>query len=251
MKTVCSVENKGCILAQCDNCPGKEPLTKYLYEIFGEYEDDFEMHYKQWQTTDRATLLSLTADVPMFAELLASCFEKLQSHSFIAHSQSQYLNELKQNMDQSNIIIIGDFAKNYAFVVQDEIQSYHWNTQQCSLHPLVIYYKCVKGVLKHISYYFISDDITHDVTYVYKIFQLIIPILKTKFFNFSKLHLFTDGCAGQYKSCKSFYNLCQLETEFALKVEWNFFTTSHRKVNKVRKFKTTIQRPNSYIRSNV
>ena len=93
----------------------------------------------------------------------------------------------------------------------------------------MIYYKDDNGVLKHISYCFISDDITHDVTYVYKIFQLIIPILKTKFPNLSKLHLFTDGCAGQYKSCKSFYNLCQLESEFALKVEWNFFATSHGK----------------------
>ncbi|XP_047126478.1 uncharacterized protein LOC124807875 [Hydra vulgaris] len=229
LKTVCSVENKECMLAQCDNCPGKELLTMYLYEIFGEYEDDFEIHYKQWQTTDRATLLSLTTDVPTFIELLVSCFEKLQSHSYIAKSQSQYLNQLKENMDQSNIIILGDFAENYAFVVQDEIQSYHWNTQQCSLHPLVIYYKEENGVVKHISYCFISDDITHDVTYVYKIFQLIIPILKTKFLDLSKLHLFTDGCAGQYKNCKSFYNLCQLETEFSLKIEWNFFATSHGK----------------------
>ena len=71
----------------------------YLYEVFGEYKDDFEIHYKHWQTTDCATLLSLTADVPMFIELLVSCFEKLQAHSFIAKSQSQYLNQLKQNMD--------------------------------------------------------------------------------------------------------------------------------------------------------
>ena len=96
------------------------------------------IHYKQSQTIDRATLMSLTADVPTFVELLVSCFEKLQAHSFIAKSQPQYLNQLKQNMDQSNINIIGDLAENYAFVVQDEIQSYHWNTQQCSLHPLVV-----------------------------------------------------------------------------------------------------------------
>ena len=181
---------------------------------------------KQSQTTDRATLLSLTADIPLFVKLLVSCFEKLQAHSFTAKFQSQYLNQLKQNVDQPNIIL-GDFAENYAFVVQDEIQSYHWNTQQCSLHQLVIYYKDDNDVLKHISYCFISDNITHDVTYVYKIFQLIIPILKTKFPNLSKLHLFTDGCSGQYESCKSFYNLCQLESEFALKIEWNFFATSH------------------------
>ena len=98
-------------------------------------------------------------------------------------------------MDQSNIIL-GDFAENYVFVVQDEIQSYHWNTQQCSLHPLVIYYKDDNGILKYIFYCFTSDGITHNVTYVYKIFQLIMPMLKTKFPKLSKLHLFTDGCAG-------------------------------------------------------
>ena len=26
-KTICLVENKECMLAQCDDCPGKEPLT--------------------------------------------------------------------------------------------------------------------------------------------------------------------------------------------------------------------------------
>ena len=92
LKTVCSVENKEYMLAQCDNCPGKEPLTTYLYEIFGKYEDDFEIHYKQWQTTDRATLLSLTADVPAFVELLVSCFEKLQAHSFIAKFHNTLIN---------------------------------------------------------------------------------------------------------------------------------------------------------------
>ena len=82
LKTVCSVENKECMLAQCDTCLGKELLTMYLYEIFGEYEDDFEVYYKQLQTIDHATLLSLIADVPMFVEVLVSCFEKLQAHSF-------------------------------------------------------------------------------------------------------------------------------------------------------------------------
>ena len=71
------------MLAQCDNCPGKELLTVHLYEIFGKYKDDFEIHYKQWQTTDCATLLSLTEDISMFVELLVSYFEKLQGHSFI------------------------------------------------------------------------------------------------------------------------------------------------------------------------
>ena len=114
LKTACLVENKECMLAQCDNCPGKEPLTTYFYEIFGKYEDDFKVHYKQWQTTDCATLLSLTADVPTFVELLVSCFENLQAHSFIAKSQSQYLNKrvgAKRCSTDTNYTIIQNLKK--------------------------------------------------------------------------------------------------------------------------------------------
>ena len=90
---------------------------------------------------------------------------------------------------------------------------------QCSLHPLVICYKDKEGILKYTFHCFISDNIVHDVTFVYKTFQLIIPTLKAKFPNLSEIHFFTDSCAGQYKNYKSFYNLCQLEGEFGLKAE--------------------------------
>ena len=140
-KMVCSVEHKACMLRQCDSCPGNKALIEYLYNYFGKYEEEFQISYKQWQTVDRATLLSLTADIPSFIELLVSSLEILLPHYFIARAQSTYLNELKINLDEHSVIILGDFAENYAFIVQDEIQSYHWNSQQCSLHPLVIYYK--------------------------------------------------------------------------------------------------------------
>ena len=33
--------------------------------------------------------------------------------------------------------VLGDLAENYQFLVQDEIQSYHWSKEYCTLHPLV------------------------------------------------------------------------------------------------------------------
>ena len=84
---------------------------------------------------------NLTTDVITFIDIVVQCFEKLQAHSFIARAQSKYLNELKEELDTNSIILLGDFAENYAFVVQDEIQSYHWNTKQFSFHPIVLYYK--------------------------------------------------------------------------------------------------------------
>ena len=54
-----------------------------------------------------------------------------------------------------------DFAENYHYIVQDEIQGYHWNKDQCTLHPVVIYYREGNEV-KHISLCILSDDLEHD-----------------------------------------------------------------------------------------
>ena len=40
---------------------------------------------------------------------------------------------------------------------------------------------------------------------------------------------FSDGCAGQYKNCKNFVNLCLHEQDFDITAEWHFFATSHGK----------------------
>ena len=36
---------------------------------------------------------------------------------------------------------MADFAENYSMVVQDAVQRWHWTKQQCTVHPIVIYYK--------------------------------------------------------------------------------------------------------------
>ena len=46
-------------------------------------------------------------------------------------------------------------------MIQDEIQGYHWSKQQCTLPPLVIYYK-ENSKLKSMSLSIISDDLDHD-----------------------------------------------------------------------------------------
>ena len=40
---------------------------------------------------------------------------------------------------------------------------------------------------------------------------------------------FSDGCAGQYKNCKNFINLCYHLEDFGVPAKWHFFATSHGK----------------------
>ena len=45
-----------------------------------------------------------------------------------------------------------DFSGNFTFVVQDEIQAFHWNNSLATIHPFVCYYMYVdKGDLRTMS----------------------------------------------------------------------------------------------------
>ena len=93
----------------------------------------------------------------------------------------------------------------------------------------MIYFLDSTGKLCHKSFCFISDDNNHDTYFVYKVQKLLIEYLKDNYPHIAKLFYFSDGCAGQYKSCNNFINLCHHKNDFGLDAEWIFFATSHRK----------------------
>ena len=122
----------------------------------------------------------------------------MTAHPFIAKSQSNYLRELKGNLEENEVTILGNFTENYSFVVQDEVQGFHWNNFQCTLHPEVVHYKD-GDALQAVSYCITSDDNKHDVGMVYQLQREIIIDLKLCFPNLSHVTYFSDGCVGHYK----------------------------------------------------
>ena len=235
---VCSRESKICMIHRCNNCPGIEAAENFLQQNMTqthgqEYENDEDeeertIDFKQWTTTDRTDLLTMKLPLNEFIELLCEKLDKITPHSFIAKSQSKYLKNLKETLSLDEAIVLGDFAENYTFVVQDEIQSYHWSKNQCSLHPVVIYF--MKEKLEESSYCVISDDLNHDFGFVNQVMHQTIDHIKRNLCTtIRKIHYFSDGCAGQYKNCKHFYNLCHHAEDFSIDCIWNFFVTSHGK----------------------
>ena len=132
-------------------------------------------------------------------------------------------------MRSEEALVLGDSAENYQFLIQDEIQSYHWSKEYCTLHPIVVYFKDDTGSLQHISIYFISDDNSHDTCFVYEVQKTIINYLQELLPQVKKLFYFSDGCEGQYKNYKNFMNLCLHKQDFRLDAEWIFFATCHSK----------------------
>lgn len=56
-KMVCSVESKECMLHRCNSCPGKDGLMLYLQQLTDAADDSDLVHYKQWESTDRTTMV--------------------------------------------------------------------------------------------------------------------------------------------------------------------------------------------------
>ena len=113
------------------------------------------------------------------------------------------MNKVKTELKIDEVIVLGDFAENYKFVVQDEIQGLQ-NSSQCTLHPIIVYFKheqLENELLSH-SLCYISNDLTHDVGMVYEVIPQTVAFIRNNINPRCKLvHYFSDGCAGQYKNC--------------------------------------------------
>ena len=90
-------------------------------------------------------------------------------------------------MDDTSCLILLNFAENYHYVVQDEVQGCHWNKEQCTLH---------------------------DTSFVFELQRQTCEYIKKALPNVTLLEYFNDGCAGQYKNFKTFLNLCYHSSDF-------------------------------------
>ncbi len=237
---VCDRESKKCMIHRCEKCPPTSVVEKYMAEQLQPQlqfenensfiqEDEEIINFKLWTTVDRSDLVSHSLPVSDFITLLVEKLNKLTAHSYIAKSQAKFLKKCKSNLKENEVIVLGDFAENYKFVIQDEVQSYHWNQQSCTLHPLVIYQRQGETLKDH-CLCFISDDLLHDTAFVYKVMSEAIEYCKLHISkDISHCYYFSDGCAGQYKNCKNFRNVCLHHEDFSIKCSWSFFATSHGK----------------------
>ena len=110
-----------------------------------------------------------------------------------------------------------DFAENYTFVAQKEIQSEYYHSNQVSIFVHVLYRHSQqdidgiestcdnRDVIKEYHFY-ISDDHTHDTHFVqHCIEKNFYDSLKSRKVEFIEHWIWSDGCAGQFKSSRSFF----------------------------------------------
>ena len=133
---------------ECENCPRFNALQTYLEKTFDEHETDVEVYHTvngTGQFSKNILLLLKNLSSHLFIRLTISLLIPLSPKK-----QSRYLKGRKIEISNTSCIILLDFAENYHYIVQDQIQGYgyHWNKDQCTLHLVVIYHKDVDNELQ-------------------------------------------------------------------------------------------------------
>ena len=221
----CSLENECCMFGLCPRCPSPDALTEFLFENLDDYES---VTYSEWTTVDRTNLLKIEQSVEDFVPKLVSLLLELRSHHFLSKVQANYYKSLKEDLKDFECLITLDFAENYSFECQDEVQGAHWTNNQATVHPFVIYYKKNDELLSK-SFCVISDSLKHDATAVHSFLEIIIAKTKVIIPGLLKVFFFSDGGPGHYKNRFNFANLSFFETDYSISAVWHFWATCHGK----------------------
>src|SRR5215469_16268232 len=178
------------MLQQCRKCPGVNGVSEFLrLELEGDNRE--YITFNQWAQTDRSTLETMSLSIDEYIDKLSNKIRILTKQHFIAKRQGKYLKGLKETINESEGIIIGDFSENYSFVVQDASQAFHWTNNQATIHSIELYYKT--NNLNHKSFCFISDCLEHRTTLVYTFQKTLMAEINKLFPNIKHIHYFTDG----------------------------------------------------------
>ena len=134
--------------------------------------------YKQWTAVDCSSLEMVSQHSYDFAESFCEKLEALHSHSFIASQQSKFFVKSKSmlNLVRSWYMLI--FSENYAFILQDTTQGFHWNNAQVTLHPFVIYYRESDVTEIHLNFVVITNCMNQNTVTVHFFQRKLILFLK-------------------------------------------------------------------------
>lgn len=224
---MCDNQSSECYLGTCKACPGVNALTDILRDIFDQNEID-TIIYKYWISKPRTSLETMSSSSDDFIEKFSEDLLTLLPHAFIAKEQASFMKSLKMSLKDREFLVVCDFAKNYAFVVQNAASGFHWNNNTSTIYPVVIYFK-ENNELVHRSLVIISDCNNHDSVAVYVFSKIITDFIKSINDNPDNIYYFSDGAPQQFKNFKNFVNLYYHKDDFGIRAEWHFFATAHGK----------------------
>ena len=155
-------------------------------------------------------------------------------HSFFAKWQAQQFQTLRDTFPHGTVLSVVDFAENYSFVHQKEIQSEYYFSKQITIMVHVCY-RHAQSELDHVEstneertikkeyHFYISDDKEHDTLFVQHCFTIFFENLRSRGVKFENHFVWSAGCATQFKYSWTFYAICRYHKIYKIPHVWSFF----------------------------
>ena len=234
-----------CLMGECDKC-GVEKLFKFCENELqgsGSALVDWrrfsleETISKKGKSLKRLTLVYKKTTSDEFIDYLKPKLDFFVKHNFVARWEDKQFRECLKSFPQDSVVSIVDFAENYTFEVQNEVQSMHWHSFQISIlihicfrhNPNATRYDEDSWILTEYHFY-ISDDPTHDTNMVQHCFKLHWQYMVERGYAPKRHFVWSDGCAQQFKSSKPWYFVSKYPAiTNGCKMLWSFFGSAHGK----------------------
>ena len=149
-------------------------------------------------------------------------------HNRIANAQSEFLSYKKENLGVDEVLLFSDFLENFAYEVQDAAQTFHYNNDQCTVFPVVFYYRS-NNEIKHHTIILLSDCTKHDAATVHLLQEKVIPVITKLCPKVKKIYYTSDGSKQHYKNRTQMNFLMHHKRDFGIGAEWHCNATAHGK----------------------
>jgi hypothetical protein len=237
-----------CFMGLCNNCGvSKLPLCPLEVLPTGNSEP-FLLQWKCFEKTivgqteagqpkKRIREVYKNTSVSEFLEYLKPNLTKFVTYNFVARWQDSQYHITMADLPEDAILSHIDFAENYSFEIQNEIQSMHWFSHQVTIlvhltyrlnlvpDPKVRGSKWIKE-----SHFYISDDKEHDTLFIQHCLLLHWNWLCEKGFKPRQHWVFSDGCSAQFKGSLAMYFVARYPgLTDGCSMRWEYFGSGHSK----------------------
>ena len=127
------------------------------------------------------------------------------------------------------VVSVIDFAENYSFKMQNEIQSMHWWSTQVTILVHITYVRNLTGSIEKTLHFYISDDKQHDTLFVQHCFMLHDMWLKQQGHRLRYHWGWSEGAASQFKARRPFYFVARYKQLTGMHMMWSFSASGHGK----------------------
>jgi hypothetical protein len=182
-KIVCIYPSEACYNRCCDNCCNLNVSDLFLQGV--DIDEQADTTWSLWTNNNNyVELQHCSGTFRSLLDQLNSRWPVFVTHTYVTRQQRDYIKFIKINSSVTTFAVVHmDFAENFAFVVQKEIQSAYWSKKQATVYTIVI-----KIGSNHRNMVIISNRMVHDTSFVYCVQMILVKFIREEYPTVQKIN---------------------------------------------------------------